>query len=160
MKGKYDTSIQMNFSMKNLKEIMIAKKSSKATKENLYHCAESQKTTKVKKMKLKWKTIKWLIENKKGSDNHSILGNLDILIKKKAAISSMFKDGKGLNLKEFTRVMKVNGVSNEAEFINKLFWIFDENDSGDIEYKELAFGLEMFRESNFDSKLKGKLLIL
>lgn len=68
---------------------------------------------------------------------------------------SKFKGGKGLNLKEFTSVMKENGITNDIDLINKLFWVFDEDGSGDIEYKELAFGLEMFRESTFDNKIKG-----
>jgi Ca2+-binding EF-hand superfamily protein len=68
-----------------------------------------------------------------------------------------FKGGKGLNLKEFTSVMKENGITNDVDLINKLFWVFDEDGSGDIEYKELAFGLEMFRESSFDNKIKGKI---
>jgi hypothetical protein len=46
-------------------------------------------------------------------------------------------------------VLKENGITNDQELIYKLFWVFDEDGSGDIEYKELAFGLEMFRDSSF-----------
>ena len=53
--------------------------------------------------------------------------------------------------------MKENGITHDDELINKLFWVFDEDDSGDIDYKEMAFGLEMFRESPFENKLKGKI---
>ena len=70
---------------------------------------------------------------------------------------SQLKDpSKGLNKKEFAELMKSNQITNDLDLINKLFWLFDEDGSGDIEYKELAFGLEMFRDSNFDQKLKGK----
>jgi Ca2+-binding EF-hand superfamily protein len=84
-----------------------------------------------------------------------IADNLERLFQKQDIISSKFKGDKGLNLKEFTKVLKENGITNDQELINKLFWVFDEDGSGDIEYKELAFGLEMFRDSSFENKIKG-----
>ena len=40
--------------------------------------------------------------------------------------------------------------------MGKLFWVFDNNGSGKIEYKEIVSGLEMFRESESRQKIKGK----
>ncbi len=106
-------------------------------------------------MKLKWKTIKWFLDNKKSNIYTVIVDNLERLFQKQDIISSKFKGDKGLNIKEFTMVLKDNGITNDQELINKLFWVFDEDGSGDIEYKELAFGLEMFRDSSFENKIKG-----
>ena len=61
-----------------------------------------------------------------------------------------------MNKKEFGELMISNGITKDWDIINKLFWVFDEDGSGDIEYKELAFGLEMFRDSSIENKLKSK----
>lgn len=34
--------------------------------------------------------------------------------------------------------------------------IFDDDNSGTVDYKELIIGLEMFKENSIDEKLKGK----
>jgi len=48
------------------------------------------------------------------------------------------------------------GVSNDQNLITKLFYIFDNDSSGDLQYEELAFGLEMFKEnSNREDKIKN-----
>ena len=77
--------------------------------------------------------------------------NQDILLK----FSQLKTSTKGLDKKEFGELMISNQITNDKDLINKLFWVFDEDGSGDIEYKELAFGLEMFRDSNIEQKLKG-----
>ena len=48
-----------------MKEIKIAKKKSITENENVYPFVKSNKLAKIKKLKLKWKTIKWMIENRK-----------------------------------------------------------------------------------------------
>ena len=53
----------------------------------------------------------------------------------------------GLNLAEFSSMLKSYGVCNEDSLINKLFWIFDDDSCGDLKYEELAFGIEMFNEN-------------
>lgn len=69
---------------------------------------------------------------------------------------SQVEDGsKGLDKNQFAKLMISFNITKDQDLINKLFWIFDEDGSGDIEYKELAFGLEMFRDSNIEQKLKG-----
>jgi len=56
---------------------------------------------------------------------------------------------------EFYMLMKTNGISNNPDLINKLFWIFDENGDDLLKFKELALGLEMFRDSPLEEKLKA-----
>ncbi len=70
-------------------------------------------------------------------------------------LSQIDVGSKGLDKKQFAKLMISHSITKDQDLINKLFWIFDEDGSGDIEYKELAFGLEMFRDSNIEQKLKG-----
>jgi len=58
-------------------------------------------------------------------------------------------------MKEFSDIIISYGVTNDLGLINKLFWLFDEDNSGDLRYEELAFGVEMFRNSSLDNKLKA-----
>lgn len=84
--------------------------------------------------------------------------NLEKLMKNQENIlklSQMDVGSKGLDKKQFSKLMISHAITKDQDLINKLFWIFDEDGSGDIEYKELAFGLEMFRDSNIEQKLKG-----
>jgi Ca2+-binding EF-hand superfamily protein len=121
--------------------------------DSKYKNITNTKFAQVSKTKLKWKTIKWLIENKK--ENLDKLSNNRQILEKFNQIKE--DSQKGLNKKEFGDLMISNGITKDRDIINKLFWVFDEDGSGDIEYKELAFGLEMFRESSLESKLKSKL---
>ena len=122
--------------------------------DSKYKNATNTKFAQVSKTKLKWKTIKWLIENKK--ENLDKLSNNRQILEKFSQIKEDSK--KGMNKKEFGDLMISNGITKDFDLINKLFWVFDEDGSGDIEYKELAFGLEMFRETSIETKLKSKVL--
>jgi len=51
------------------------------------------------------------------------------------------------------------GITSNEDLINKLFWIFDEDGSGDVDIKEIAFGIEMFNENPLDKKLACKCLL-
>ena len=61
----------------------------------------------------------------------------------------------GVTKKEFSDIIISYGVTNDQSLINKLFWLFDEDSSGDLRYEELAFGVEMFRNSSLEDKLKA-----
>jgi hypothetical protein len=53
-----------------------------------------------------------------------------------------------LNLEEFGRLFERIGVKDPT-VIAKIFWIFDEDGSGDVDHKEVAIGLEMVRPSPY-----------
>ena len=106
----------------------------------------------VSKVKMKWKTIKWLVDNKKES--------LEKFFKQHEYILSLSEKNnklkqRGLSKAEFSNLIISRGISNDVDLINKLFWVFDEDGSGDLKYQELVFGLEMFRDSSFETKLKA-----
>ena len=47
-----------------------------------------------------------------------------------------------MDITEFTRLFNRIGL-DDTTLIKKVFWIFDEDGSGDVDHKELAIGLEM-----------------
>jgi Ca2+-binding EF-hand superfamily protein len=120
--------------------------------DSKYQNATNTKFAQISKTKLKWKIIKWIIENKQ--ENLDKLSNNRHILEKFTLIKEHSQ--KGMNKKEFGELMISNGITKDWDIINKLFWVFDEDGSGDIEYKELAFGLEMFRDSSIENKLKSK----
>ena len=86
--------------------------------------------------------------------------NEKILIKRlvdfhKNFIIKVNQENKGLSRDEFYELMKSNGICSDSNMINKLFWIFDDDGDNCIKLKELALGLEMFRDSPLEEKLKA-----
>ncbi len=41
------------------------------------------------------------------------------------------------------------GLGHDKVLIDKIFWIFDEDGSGDIDHKELGVGLELLKNNTF-----------
>ena len=44
----------------------------------------------------------------------------------------------------FTNVIKYLGLGGSNEIIERLFWLFDKDNSGDVDYKEFILGLGVF----------------
>lgn len=150
---KYDNRFKRNFMTKHLGTVLMASKTSKESDDaNKYENVKNTKLAMVSKLKMKWKTIKWLIDNKKETLDRLMKFNESILnlSNKKAR-----EFDRGLNKQEFASVMKNNGITNDPDLINKLFWVFDEDGDNDLKYKEIAFGIEMFRDSTIEQKLKA-----
>jgi Ca2+-binding EF-hand superfamily protein len=132
---------------------MIAKRVGRDAEESKkYDNVKNTKFTRVSKLKMKWKTIKWLVDNRKDV--------LDRLMDFQGSILSLSDKksrefNRGLNIQEFTTIMKNNGITNDPDLIKKLFWVFDEDGDNDLKYKEIAFGIEMFRDSSVEDKLKA-----
>eukprot|EP00347_Sterkiella_histriomuscorum_P002978 403366069 len=59
----------------------------------------------------------------------------------------------GLNREEFGRLLIKVGLGADTVLIDKIFWIFDEDGSGDIDHKELGVGLELLKNNTFEEKL-------
>tara|TARA_B110000285_G_C14981399_1_gene541565 strand:- start:485 stop:682 length:198 start_codon:yes stop_codon:yes gene_type:complete len=58
------------------------------------------------------------------------------------------EEEQGLDIEEFGRLFNRIGL-DDTTLINKVFWIFDEDGSGDVDHKELAIGLEMLSQSTY-----------
>ena len=51
-------------------------------------------------------------------------------------------------------------MGTDPHLTEKLFYIFDEDGSGTVDYKELIIGLEVFKEDSIEDKMKGTILKL
>lgn len=156
------------------------------------------------KLKLKWKTIQYLIENKK-SKFSLLLAQIDLLTKNIKTLvrelksetlreqlfnskrhSGMVKERKvqpklffehdddseqfkpelqaqndwSLNREEFEKLLfKIGlGAGTDKTMVDKLFWIFDDDQNGEIDHKELAIGLELLSDIPFEEKITSKLI--
>jgi Ca2+-binding EF-hand superfamily protein len=105
------------------------------------------KISKKSKFKIKWKTIQWLMDYRKDAINQ-LCNNYDFLIK--------FIRARGISLSkdDFYELMSYIGLGAEKPVVEKLFYVLDEDGSGDIDYRELITGLEYFKDSTFEEKLK------
>lgn len=151
----YENRFKHNYTKKYLGSVLYAKRVNLEDDTQKYENVKNTKFTQVSKLKMKWKTIKWIIENKKDvldrlMDFYEVnLTTLTLAHKKANEID------KGLNKAEFTKLMKSNGITNDMSLINKLFWVFDEDGDQFLKFKEIAFGIEMFRDSPIEQKLKA-----
>lgn len=50
-----------------------------------------------------------------------------------------------LKEKDFQALMEKLGLGGDPILIAKLFWVFDKNGDGEIDYKELILGFEMLK---------------
>lgn len=190
---KYNNKFRFNYQAKAIKNDLVAFNINKEADDMKYMNVKNTKLAQVSKLKIKWKTIKWLLENKKDVLdrlvkcqeiilNQTKKKTKDKLNKKQLSLINNVNKSKanniyncnsnyntdnnltqdanivedeGLTKEEFTNLLINNGITNNKELIYKLFWIFDENGDGDLKYSEIAFGVEMFRDSTMEQKLKS-----
>lgn len=69
------------------------------------------------------------------------------------------KRKEGMNREEFGELLSFVGLGADPNLADKLFYIFDEDSSGTVDYKELIIGLEVFKESTIEEKMKGNIYI-
>ncbi|EAR91254.3 EF-hand pair protein (macronuclear) [Tetrahymena thermophila SB210] len=99
------------------------------------------------KFKMKWKTIQWLLQNKQDVIKQ-LFSNYSLMLK-------FAKNKKeGMDRAEFGELLSYVGLGAEQNLGDKLFYIFDDDNSGTVDYKELIIGLEMFKENSIDDKLR------
>jgi Ca2+-binding EF-hand superfamily protein len=148
----FENKFKTNYSKKLLGSILIANRIQKEDDSKKYENTKNSKFLQVSRLKMKWKTIKWILEHKKDVLDRLMDFHENIL---KISNRQARDFDKGLTKSEFTTIMKRNGITNDLELINKIFWVFDEDGDNDLKYKEIAFGIEMFRDSTIDQKLKA-----
>jgi Ca2+-binding EF-hand superfamily protein len=47
------------------------------------------------------------------------------------------------------------GLGGDPYLVGKLFWIFDKDGDGQVDYKELISGFEMIKQNSFEDKLNN-----
>lgn len=60
----------------------------------------------------------------------------------------------GLTRSDFGELLNAVGLGGDIALGDKLFYIFDEDNSGTVDYKELIMGLEIFKDNSIEEKLK------
>jgi Ca2+-binding EF-hand superfamily protein len=142
----HENKFKKNYKQINFDSLLMA---TRVTKDENYKKYENSHLTKNSRQKLKWKTINWVIQNKK-----------EVVERLREFFENDLKNDlrsaqKSLSLDEFCNLMKINGITNDLDIINKLFWVFDEDGDKTLKFKEIAFGIEMFSNSTIDKKLKA-----
>ena len=150
-KEKYENKFAKNYLSKSLNTFLFASRRVDEVQTDKYN-NKKQSISDNKRNRLKWKTIKWLMDNKKQAID-KLLKTSQILITLSSKKDKEFK--RGLNKEEFASLIVSNGISNDMDLISKLFWLFDEDMSGDLQYSELVFGFEMFSNSSIERKLRA-----
>lgn len=59
-----------------------------------------------------------------------------------------------MNRTQFAELLSYVGLGADENLTDKLFYIFDDDNSNTVDYKELIIGLEIFKESSIEEKLK------
>jgi len=62
--------------------------------------------------------------------------------------------GTSIYKEDFYELMSYIGLGAEKPVVEKLFYVLDDDNSGDIDYRELITGLEYFKDNTFEEKLK------
>ena len=53
----------------------------------------------------------------------------------------------------FYKMMDYFGLGKDKETIEKLFWVLDKDDSGEVEYIEFVLGIQIMKQNTFKEKL-------
>jgi Ca2+-binding EF-hand superfamily protein len=60
------------------------------------------------------------------------------------------KEQTSFNKEEFKELLSNIGLfGGDQNLVDKLFWVFDNDGDGKVDYKELAVGLEMLKQNSF-----------
>ena len=141
------------YNSKTLRTTMLAVKKNNHMDSFRRYDVKKNKLTQASRLKLKCNTIKWFIDNKKELLNRLVDKNFQEQILKISDKKSR-EFNAGLTIEEFGSLMQRNKITNDPEIIKKLFWIFDEDGDNDLKYSEIASGIEMFRDSTPEEKVK------
>ena len=151
---KIKAAFGQKYESRSLSTTMIALRTDRRSDNTgKFDLKKKNKLTQASRMKLKVRTIKWFIDNKKDLlnrllDQHFQEQILKFTEKKSREFNS------GLTIEEFGNLMQNNKITNDPELIKKLFWIFDEDGDNDLKYAEIASGIEMFRDTTPEEKVK------
>lgn len=110
---------------------MIAFRIGRERSDQYHYDSKLKMKTNVSRLKLKWKTIKWFMDQKKDIINKVLepwfQEQLLNLTKKRCK-----EFNRGICIEEFGVLLSNNGIPNNAEIIRKLYWIFDEKGDNDL----------------------------
>ena len=152
-KFKLTPTFGYKYNSKTLRTTMLAVKKNNHMDSFRRYDVKKNKLTQASRLKLKCNTIKWFIDNKKELLNRLVDKNFQEQILKISDKKSR-EFNAGLTIEDYGSLMQRNKITNDPEIIKKLFWIFDEDGDNDLKYSEIASGIEMFRDSTPEEKVK------
>ena len=152
-KFKLTPTFGYKYNSKTLRTTMLAVKKNNHMDSFRRYDVKKNKLTQASRLKFKCNMIKWFIDNKKELLNRLVDKNFQEQILKISDKKSR-EFNAGLTIEEFGSLMQRNKITNDPEIIKKLFWIFDEDGDNDLKYSEIASGIEMFRDSTPEEKVK------
>ena len=147
-------SFGQKYQVKSLTTTMLAQKLDKKHNDLAhFDLKRKNKLTQASRLKLKCKTIKWLVDNHKEILNRMLEPRfqetlLNFSDKKERQFNC------GITFEEFGSLLRNNNITNDIEVIQKLFWILDEDGDNDLKYTEITSGVEMFRDTTPEEKVK------
>ena len=103
------------------------------------------------KLKMKWQTVKHLVKFKNVVIEKLIFNTIKLLKESKSSEETLY-----FNKESFSKLLNENGVSNDVHFINKIFWIFDDMNSGEIDFKDFVFCFELFNDAPLEKRITRK----
>jgi Ca2+-binding EF-hand superfamily protein len=153
---KKENHIKTFYTTKSVGSSLIAKRIGNETDVKKYENIIDNKYTQVSKLKLKWRTIKWILEYKPEVVDKLLNLNLNFMNDSKNYSDKLKSEMKnGLKRQEFSKLLMSYKITHDLDLINKLFWVFDEDGDNELTYQEIAFGIEMFKNSPPEQKLKA-----
>lgn len=97
------------------------------------------------KDKLRLQVVKWFKENKKDI--------IQAMNEQQETILNWVQYVGYVQRNEFDIIMNGIGLKKDRNLISRLFWLFDLNGDGIIEYNELQYSINLFKESTLEEKL-------
>lgn len=116
---KFDEKSKLNYVAMPVPKGTVSVMLNTKSKSNTFNISTTKKKIPTKsKFKMKWKTIQWLIENKKEAikelcNNSELMG--------KFTRNSSKESGEGLNRQEFGDLMSYVGLGGDKNLADKLF---------------------------------------
>ena len=66
-----------------------------------------------------------------------------------------------INKPEFELILNMIGIDKDDKNLKeRLYWVFDLNENGSIDSKEVAYCINLFREYSLEEKVKSKIIEL
>ena len=148
------STFPLKYRTTTLGSTMIAKRIDTKSKDvYTFDSTRKKQLTQASRLKLKCKMIKWFMDNKKDLLSRLLDPELKEQILKFTKKKSREFDY-GLTIEDFSTLMQNNLITNDPELIQKLFWILDENGDNNLKYDEIVSGIEMFRDTSPEEKIK------
>ncbi len=60
---------------------------------------------------------------------------------------------KSVNKEEFKMIMNYIGLKKDNNLVERLYWLFDLNGDGNIDYNEITYSINLFKENSLEENI-------